>query len=445
MSGDRIRAVQYTERSLEAIRAIRDISFSSVTTGQHGLMVDETTKKWALSGSEMIMSGGYITNLTITPVTSDWVRLSALTKWKHGYNRSGAILLMSELTDWRTTRNIGNWSSITLDGSYTDGATPQFVDIAVYSGSYVFLGARSSVGIYVINTTDTTSPARVNSAFSLGHGVRDIAILGSYLFVASDDSNAEVRVYNITSPTTFSSASLVHSQNIQGSSRVRSLAISGDMLYVGTTASTGIGDDEFYAFRIEDTGVLTLTDTINDDTTGILKIAISGTAAYLASSMDTSELRVVNVASGANILSLGGYNLSDRIENGLSIAVSGTSAFIGTERGTSIDELVLFDVRTGGVPTTPPGPWYHEGSGSIVGIDMDPTRCFAFFAAESASKALQIIDMRDKSALSEYTTYNSTTGPGRAIHYDLPRDRLLLTTDRSLLIFRPATSTGTCP
>jgi hypothetical protein len=217
------------------------------------------------------------------------------------------------------------------------------------------------------------------------------------------------------------------------------------MLYAGTIASTGIGDDEFYAYRIASNGTLTLLDTINDDTSGIQMIAVSGTAAYLASSMDTSELRVVDVESGSNILSLGGYNLTDRTLDGMSVAVSGTSALIGTMRGTSIDELVLFDLESGGVPSPPPGPWYHEGSGSIVAIDTDPTRCFAFFAAESSPKALQIINLRNKSTLAEYTSYNSTTGPGRAIQYDLPRDRLFLTTDRSLLIFRPGASTGTCP
>lgn len=445
MSGDRIRAVQHAERSLEAARAIRDGAFTGVTVGQHGLWVNRTTRKWALSGSEMILSGGYITNLSVASATTDWVRLTAQTKWKRGYNRSGSVILTGELTDWRTRRNIGNWSSITLDGSYTDGATPQFIDIAIYSGSYVFVGARSSVGVYVFNTANTASPGRINSSFSLGYGVHDMAVQDSYLFLATDDSSAEIKVFNISSPSSFTSSSLVASVNVQGSSRVRSLAVSGDMLYAGTTASTGIGDDEFYAYRIGTNGSLTQTDTINDDTTGINRIAVSGTAAYLASSMDTSELRVVNIESGSNILSLGGYNLSDRTLDGLSIAVSGTSAFIGTQRGSSIDELVLFDLKSGGVPTTPPGPWYHEGSGSVVAIDMDPTRCFAFFAAQSSPKALQIINMRNKSTLAEYTSYNSTTGPGRALLYDLPRDRLFLTTDRSLLIFRPGASTGTCP
>lgn len=445
MSGDRIRAVQFTERSLEGARSMRGASFASITAGQHGLWVNGTTKQWAFTGSEVIMSGGYITSLTVMSVAPDWVRLSALTKWKHGYNRSGAVLITSELTDWRTTRNIGNWSSITLDGSYTDGGTPQFIDIAIYSGSYVFVGARSTAGIYVFNTVDTTSPTRINSSFSLGYGVHDMVILDSFLIVATDDSSAEIKVYDISSPATFSAANLVASMNVQGSTRVRSLAVSGDMLYAGTTASTGIGDDEFYTYRVATNGTLTLLDTINDDTSGIQMIAISGTAAYLASSMDTSELRVVNVESGSSIISLDGYNLSDRTLDGMSVAVSGTSALIGTMRGTSIDELVLFDLESGGVPSPPPGPWYHEGSGSIVAIDMDPTRCFAFFAAESSPKALQIINLRNKSTLAEFTSYNSTTGPGRAILYDLPRDRLFLTTDRALLIFRPGASTGTCP
>lgn len=445
MSGDRIRAVLAAERSLEGVRAIRDGSYSSVAPGQHGVHLNQAAGVWSLSGTNVTVSGGYVTSITVSSVAPDWLRLTARTAWRHGYNRSGAVLITSELTDWRTVRNTGNWSSLTVDGSYTHGSTPQFVDIAIYSGSYVFLAARSSAGVYVFNTADTSSPVRINNSFSLGYEVYDMAMRDSFLILATTDSSGEIKVFNVSSPSTFSAANLVASVNVQGASRVRSLAVSGDMLYAGAAASSGAGDDEFYAFAIGANGSLTLLDSVNDNSMGVSDIAVSGTAAYLASSMDTGELRVVNVTSGSNLLVLGGYNLSDRTLDGTAIAVSGTSAFIGTQKGTSIDELVLFDIDDGGVPVTPPGPWYHEGSGSVIGVDMDPTRCFAFFAAESGRKALQIINMRDKATLAEVASYNSSTGLGRAVLYDIPRDRLFLATDRSLYIFRPGAATGACP
>jgi hypothetical protein len=445
MAGDRTRAAAITNRALETARSIRDISFSSVTAGQHGVWMNPATNKWAFTGSQVITSGGYVTSLTVSQYASDWVQLSARTVWKHGYSRTGSVILAADLTDWGTTRTIGDWSSITLDGSAAPGGTLTFVDLALYSGSYIFAASRTGNGVYVFDTRTTSAPVQINGSFSLGVGAYDVEVLGDVLYVATDDPSQEIRAYDISSPSSFSSAQLLGSLNVQGSARARALEISGDMLYIGTTASTGIGEEEFYAVRITPSGGFTLLGSFSDNTSTFDMIALSGTAAYLASSTDTAELRVLNVESGANITLLGSYNLSDRTLDAVSIAISGTSALLGTMKGSSIQEAVLFTLQYEVVPDPPPGPWYHEGSGSIVGVAMDPTHCYGFLAAASGRKAFQVFNMHDKSSLTELATYNSTTGLGRSILYDYPRDRVFVGTDTALLIFRPGASTGTCP
>lgn len=444
-SGDRIRATFLTGKALEATRAIRDASFSSVTTGTHGVYVNPATDKWTYTGSSVTNSGGFVTRVTITQLASDWVRATGLTTWKRGYNRSGSVLVVSELTDWRSENSIGNWSSITAEGTYTDGGTPQFNNLAVWSGSYVFLTYPSSPGLQVIDIRTLSAPARVNSSFSLGVGAYAVAVRGSVLYVATANSTEDIRAYNIASPTSFGAAELIGSYNVPGSARVRSLLISGDMLYAGTTASATAGEDEFYAFSIASPGGIALRDSVNDDSSTVQMIALSGTSAYLASSMDTSEIRVVNIADEANLSLLGGYNLSDRTVDTQSIAISGTSALVGSLRLSSGQEVVLLDLENGGVPDPPPGPWYHEGSGSVVGLAMDPTRCYGFISALSNKKAFQVFNVRNKSTLAEITTYNSSTGVGRGLLYDFTKDRVYLITDRSLIIFRPGVATGTCP
>lgn len=444
-SGDRVRATYLTEKALEATRAIRDASFSSVTTGAHGVYINPTTKKWSFTGSSITNSGGFVTRVTISQITSDWMRATGLTTWKRGYNRSGSVLIVSELSDWRTARSIGNWSSISVEGTYTDGGTPLFNNLATWSGSYAFLTYPASPGLQVIDIRTLTAPARVNASFSLGTSAYAVALRGSVLYVATGDSTQEIRAYNIASPTTFAAAQLIGSYNVPGSARVRSLLVSGNTLYAGTTASAVGGESEFYSFRVTSAGGITLLDTINDDSTTVQSIALSGTAAYLASSMDTSEIRVVNVASGSNITLVGGYNLSDRTVDTMSIAISGTSALVGSQKLSSLEEVVLLDLETGGVPSPPPGPWYHEGSGSVVGLAMDPSRCYGFVSALSNRKAFQVFNVRNKSTLAELTTYTSTTGVGRGLVYDLIRDRVYLITDRSLLVMKPATATGVCP
>lgn len=445
MAGDRIRATQFSERALEAVRSIREGSYAAVTTGTHGIWIDRTTKKWAWSGSSITQSGGYVTTITVAPAATGRLRVSARTVWKHGYNRSGAVLLTSDIADWTGTRNTGNWTSITAEGTYTDATAPLFNDVAVYSGSYAFLTSAATNGVHVIDIHNLASPSRVNSSFSMGVAGYDAVVRNSILYVATASSTQEIRAYNIASPTSFSSAQLLTSYNIPGSARARALAIKGNMLYVGTTASATAGEDEFYAFQLSSTGGLTLKSSLNDDSNSIEMIALSGTAAYLASSLDTSELRVINVETATGITLDGGYNLSDRTLDGTAVVVTGTSAILGSAKGSSIQEMVLFDLEVGGVPSPPPGPWYHEGSGSITGLDMDPTRCYGFISALSGRKAFQVFNLQNKSTLAEHATYTSTTGLGRGLLYDAYKDRVYLITDQSFIVFRPGTATGTCP
>jgi hypothetical protein len=442
-SGARIRASYLAERGMDVARAVRDGSFAALTGGQHGFHLSPTGV-WAFTGSTATSTGTYATSVTVSSLASDWVRLTARTTWKHGYNRSGSVVLTTDLTNWRATTTVGNWSVPAVDGSFFDASAPTFVDLALYSGSYVFAASRTGNGLYVIDTRTTTAPLQVASSFSLGTGAWDIAVWGTVLFVATDDSSQEIRAYTIGNPSSLSAANLIGSYNLPGSGRARSIAVRGNTLYVGASADASGGQDEFYAFRVTQAGGITLLDTINDDNNSIGRIALSGTSAYLASALDTGELRVVDVESGSNLVLLGGYNLSDRTLDGVSIAISGTSALLGTLKGSSIQEAVLFDIEGGGIPGSP-GPWYHEGSGSVVGLDIEPSRCYAFIAAESGRKALQIFNVRDKSSLTELVTYNSTTGLGRSVLYDMRRDRIFLATDSSILIFRPGTYTGVCP
>jgi len=75
---------------------------------------------------------------------------------------------------------------------------------------------------------------------------------------------------------------------------------------------------------------------------------------------------------------------------------------------------------------------------------MDPTRCVAFLAAASGHKALQVVNMRNKTSLPELTVYDASA-LGRGVLYDPVRDRVFLLTSTSIHIFRPGASTGICP
>lgn len=440
IAGDRTRATSITMRAVEAVRSIRDGSFSSLVPGTYGVTVG-SDGRWAFAETPQTVTGSYVTTVTLTASGADWTRAAMETVWKHGVARSGAVLVAADFTNWRAATTRGDWRTPTVDGSYAPGGSPLFTRGAI-KGSTLYVAAGDTTGLYVVDISNTAAPVRLASGFSLGYAAYDVAVRGSRLYVITADPNAELKVYDVASPGTLTAVTNV---NIQGSARGRSLAMTDEVLLLGTTAS-GVGtENELYAYDISGTGGLTLIDSEND-VGDILAIAVSGTGVYAASTQDSFELRAFRISdSGAlAVSSVLGYNLTDRTLDAQSIALVGTSAILGTLKG-SIQEMVLFNVRPQVPAVSSPGPWYHEGSGSIVGAAMDPSRCIGFISADSGRKALQIVNIRSTSSLPELANYTSTTGKGRGVLYDPVRDRALLFTEQAVLIFKPAASTGSCP
>lgn len=438
MGGDRGRATHAAVRALEASRSVRDTTFGSLTAGSHGIALS-TTKTWVFSGSKVTVSGGYVTNVTVSTLAADWVRLTASTKWKHGYARSGSILIVSELTDWRGARATGDWSGLSLQGSDTPGGTPLFNDVAV-RGNYAFLTSDTSgggAGLYVYDISTLTAPTRVASSFSLGAAGYGLAIKGSTLYVVTGDASSELRAYDIASPTTFAAGNLRASFNLSGSSLATSLALDGGTLYV--SANQDATYDEFYAFDVSSSGAIVYRDSLGHGA-NIVGIGVSGTGAYLATGDGAADMKAVDITQPSDLrfVTSGDYNVTCT-QPPRSIATTGTSALLGCTKSAS-QELVLMDTR---VPGGTPGPWYHEGSGSLVGVDLDGSDCYAFLAADSSVKAVQVVSAKNQ-ALPELAVYNSTTGPGRGLYYDPVRDRLFVVTRSAFLIFQPSATPSSC-
>jgi hypothetical protein len=439
-SGDRIRGVYGAEMAIEAARDIREGGFSSVTAGQHGVSLN-ASGRWQFQGTSTSDSGGTLTALTVTSVSSGWKQLVARAAWTRGTVGSGSATINAEMTDWRTPRWPGDWSSVTLVGSATGAGSPQYAAVAV-GGNTAYVAGTASPGLSLYDISTLSAPARIDASFTLGSGVgaNGVAVRGKRLYVLTTDPSAELRAYDITAPASLSTANLVTSVNLTGSSLATSLALDGDLLVVGMKAS---GSRQLYTFSVANSGAIVPLGSAAGSA-DVNAIALSGSSAYLATSNSTAELGIVFLhdwlhpayASGE------GFNLTGGLK-GLSVALSGTAALLGQEKGSS--NVVFFDLGDGDVPDPPPSPLYHQGSGSIVAAQIDAAACYAFLGAQSGTKALQIINLRDPS-LPEIATYQtgSPLQQARGLFYDIVRDRLFFLTTSSLLILAPGSATGPC-
>lgn len=415
MAGDRVRGSFLAQRSIEGARDIRGGGFASLVDGQHGVALG-VSGKWEFLGTQT-NDGDYFTSLTVSTIAADVRRLVSRAWWRHGYTRSGSVILTTELTNWRTACWTGDWSSAVLEGVYVPpGGTPFFTSGAVSSGS-LFLAANNDVRIFNMATTGWATAA-IGSPKAL-------AVKGKRLYVLTA---GQVSVYNVnllpgnTTP--------LAQRNIAGTAL--SLAVAGNTLLVGTTWG---GSPEILSFDISNSGAIVPLKT--GDTAGgdVNAIALTGTSAYLALSDGASELALSN-ASGGSLNPLQTVNVAGNLP-ALAVARSGTGLLLGTAKDSNDRGSVWFFNLENGLPGT---PTQFLASGSVLGIDLDPTGMYAFVAADSRPKALQILNIRAATPTDVGSFDLDPSKHGRGVVYDPVRDRVYLFTTHDVRVFRPGGS-----
>jgi hypothetical protein len=441
-AADRSRGTSLTQAALGGVQNIRDVSFASLTPGTHGVRLGSGALglRWVFEGSSIRTSDGFTTSVLIESLFSSHVRATATTAWNHGGGRSGSVILSQELTDWRAGKSIGNWATPTLKGTYVAPSTALFNDVALY-GDYAFASSEISSGgrgLYVIDVSNPLLPTRVASAFDLGVAGRQLAVYGNTLYIVTGSSTQEIRAYNISSPSSFSSSDLIASYNIPGTARAQSVAIAGSRLIVG--ASYDASEKELYVFDISTPTAITLVGS--QDTDGTLDaIALRGASTlYFANSADVAELRVGDIVNPASprMPSGSGYNLTDTLD-GSAVAFSGTGVVLGRASSSSIEELILFDVQNKTVPSSPPSPWYFNTGGTANGIETEPGGRYVFVASNGSSKQLRVVDLWrwETASAPEKGYYTVAVGNGRGLAYDAWKDRVYLVTNTSFLVLEP--------
>ncbi len=432
-SGDHMRGAFLAERSLEALRTMRDDDFSLLTAGTHGVRIG-SGNKWELTSSGTTTADGYTSTVTITVPSSDTVQAAARTSWNHGLGRSGSVVLTTQVTNWRIEQPIGNWASVSQQGAYTDIGV-LFNKVAV-SGNYAFVTTGASPGLYVFDVSNLASPTRVASAFTLGEQGHDLLIVGDVLYIITGHASAELRSYDISTPTSLAVSDLIDEVDMNGDSRARSLGYFNGSLFVGARED-GV-EHELYSYTASG-GNFTLLDSY-DNAGGFMDLKIHQAYAYSGNTQDVSELRVMDIFDPANLVDAPGvgYNVTD-IYDGNAIETYGTAAFLGRLDGSSIEEFVMFDIADSVVPSPPPGPWYYEVGGNAEDIVVEPGGRYVFLASGHPAKELQVIDpnLLSGGKPAELDYYDSPNGAAKGVFYDMLKDRVFLATNDAFEIIQP--------
>ncbi len=437
-SSDQIRAVYLTSEALTAARSMRDASFDELVAGQHGTCIG-STGLWEFCGQQNETSDGFTTTLTVQALSESHVRVTAETRWRQDTSRSGSVLLAEELTDWRAVKPIGDWKAPRLAGSYVIEGQPLFSGIALKDTVAFVTSAygEGGKGLQAFDYSSGTDLVPVAAGFDLGVAAYAALVSGNALYVATADPAAEIQIFDVTVPAALSLSKRLAVVNLPGDGRARSLAVIGSTLFVG--AAEDATEAELYAFDVTDPSTPELLDTLQDSTS-VSGVSLHDGFAYIAGSMDSMELRVADVFDPTDLsIALGeGFNLTD-VHDALSVATVNDDLLLGRRNGDGIEELVLLDLSKGAIPSSSPGPWFQEIGGSVPSLVAEPGGRFAFVATDNITAQLQVTDLAKFRAGQFPVVAVSTTltGGGRAVAYDAQRDRVLLATDRGILLFRP--------
>lgn len=435
LAGDRTRAAFLAEQQLEAVRQMRSSDFDSVTTGNHGLTL--TASGWSWSGT-LVQNNGYTSWVTVTSKGTEWLEVASNIRWNFGNTRSGSILMTTQLTDWKKVASVGNWAAMTEIAQSTLSDTPEFQSIAV-SGSFAYVTSTQDSGgkgLYIFDISNPASPVRVASAFDLGASAYGVTVVDNRLYLATDDSTKEVQVFDLTDPANLTVGNLINTFDLPGSGQARSIAVYGNNVFVGSLLDPP--NDSLTAISMSETGPMTLLSSLSVSGS-VLGLALHDGYAYLANSYNVGEFHVVDIFDPESMTFAPGIgiDMSD-VQDGIAMATTGTSALIGRVSGSSIEELVLYDIGYAPVPDPPPGPWSLETGGDVRSITTIFGSQYAFIGGSMGSNQIRVLDLvKFAQGAAPVVKNYDTASTINSLYYDWLTDRLFAISTDTLFVFAP--------
>lgn len=216
----------------------------------------------------------------------------------------------------------------------------------------------------------------------------------------------------------------------------------------GSSSSSGPypNGNDFFSFDISNSSQIRYLHSLYIG--GVKGVSVFGTAAYLSTTVDNSELTVVNITHPDAMTNLGS-KAGGSVQDGLSTAVGPATVLLGVQ-STAVGNgrTRLFDLHNPGMPSSAVGPWDYTSSGSSVRVTTDPTACYGFFASNWFTQSLQIVKINPASTptlLQSYTPSPSDSGFATSVFHEPGIDRLFLATSKRLFIFAPAAGSSACP
>ncbi len=431
------RATLLGDEGLSAFRNIRDSEpYSSLYYNSGGVDVVPVAHEWQYQFSSLIDSL-FTREVRVSSYGAPFVRslITSHVTWRQTPSRFGDISMISHFTDWRRSiASGGNWNSINTIATVpsTDPENGEKIQVV---GEYAYIiRSGSNPDFLVYNITNPSAPNLVGS-LTLSANPANLFVLDGYAYIASTDDNAELQVVRVISP---SAPQLVGLYDAPGIEDGLGIYVAGTHAYLVRQFGVGVNNN-FISLDVTNPNSPTLLGSTLITGT-LFDIVVSGSYAYISSSDDSEELKIINVSdpTDTGLTRVPGLDFPGNSDS-WPIALSGSNLII--------DDGGWFIVVSISNPTNPVLLSNHQivGNWWIYDISLSSAHgsnghIYAFLTVHSPSYDFLVIDITNPSNPINVATYDNTgVGTMRGVAYSPLLDRVFVSAidDKELMVFGP--------
>lgn len=381
-AGERVRANAIASEGLEAIRNIRDASYSNLADGTYGLAQSSNT--WGFSGSSDT-TGIFTRQVTIASNGTNRKAVTSTVTWPQGLG-TAQTSTTTELTNWMASL-AKTWPNAVQSASYDASGTVDAIKVATVGNYAYVVRASGSPNFLVVNVSNPAAPT-LAASLTLATNPTNITVSGNYAYVTTTSDTAELQIVNITTPT---APVLTSSYNASGTADGKAVYVSGSYAYLARAANAANG--ELTIVNVSNPASPTLAGSYSNNIT-MNDIVVSGSYAFIGTSATTNNLLVVNVSVPLLPTLSTSYSLQAATAvNALALKGS-TTLLVGQATTLSLLDLSspTAPTRVGGVTTT--------GSAAVNDISIDSSGTYAFLGTSSTTAEFQIANISTPSTAS---------------------------------------------
>ena len=380
-------ALQLARESLESVRAASQTDFSSVS-------------------SSTTTSGIYTKEIAVTSIDDYTKKVLSRVSWNTDPLRPQKIELTQLITDpVAATSGGGDPGCNGIAGDWQHPATLGSVDLGpgnsatgldvinkiVYMTSVA--SSQSKPDFFIVDATDGANPM-LKSSLETGPGLNAVDVAGNYAYLANNKTTSQLKIVdvsNVTSPVVTASLTLPSI----GAEAI-SITYNGSKVYVGT--KKGIGP-EFHIIDVTnplvpvELGSLEIGEDVN-------AIKVVAGKAYLATSLDSAELKILDVSNPLLISQLGSYD-APAGRNAYSLYVSGARLYLGREGGSQ--DFSVLDISNPVSIQLLGSKTLNQNINAIVNNSY-----LSFLGTEDPNQAFQVLN---SSSISNITLWSSLKFP----------------------------------